>query len=125
MQVSPSTTITDQGEKGVFYPDQKNQEKKILVYNKSMGCISSSPPMTPSESKPGLNRQVTITLTSPDNDDIVIVKHGEFYIIQGTKAVVDVMACRIIGYLDDQDVFHKEHTEYVKEMCTKYEMVYL
>ena len=95
-----------------------------------MGCISSYPQTNPTdinstESKPGLNRQVTITLTSPDNDDIVIVKHGQFYIIQNTKVVVDVMSCRIIGYLDDQDVFHKEQTDYVKEMCTKYEMVYL
>lgn len=93
-----------------------------------MGCVSSAPPMdntSASDAKPDLQRKITITMTSPDNDDIVIVKHGQYYIIQGTKVVVDVMACRIIGYLDDQEVFHKEQNEYIKEMCTKYDMVYL
>lgn len=103
----------------------------------NMGCISSAPEMNLSDIAPssnlasvvdpktGLTRQVTIKLTSPDNDDIVIVKHGSHYIIQGTKAVIDIMSCRIIGYLDEQDVFQKQETDYVKDMCKKYDMVYL
>ena len=96
-----------------------------------MGCISSAPSTNPHEVKKpaapveGLARQITITLTSPENDDIVIIRHGNYYIIQGTLVVVDVMSCRIIGYLDDQDVFHKEENEYIKTMCAKYDMNYL
>jgi hypothetical protein len=113
---------------------KKIVKNKILVSTNIMGCISSAPadsaPETnsivpgqnPSLAPSGIVRQVTITLTSDDKDDIFIVKSGDHYLIQGSKAVVDIETCKIIGHLDENNVVRKEMNEHIKVICEKHDM---
>jgi hypothetical protein len=99
-----------------------------------MGCISSSPSdsapetnsVVPGQNGPiaptGITRQVTITLTSDDKDDIFIVKSGDHYLIQGSKAVVDIETCKIIGHIDENNVLCKEMNDHIKQVCEKHDM---
>ena len=112
-----------------------------------MGCISSVPaadpaipvdptiPVAPVDLAPetlsvipgqnapsGITRQVTITLTSDDKDDIFIVKLGDHYLIQGSKAVIDIETCKIIGHLDENNIVRKEMNGHVKSVCEKHDM---
>ena len=96
-----------------------------------MGCISSAPStdQAPSSftsvvttSPTGIVRQVTITLSALEKDDILIAKHGAHYVITGTKFVVDMASCTIKGFLDEAEEFHAELTDEVKAACAKYDM---
>jgi hypothetical protein len=63
--------------------------------------------------------------TSEDHDmdgDIQIIKHGNYYMIYGTKVVINSTTCQAIGYLDDQFIFHSECNEYVKQICDEYDI---
>ena len=117
--------------------------KKIKIFldtnrfSSTMGCASSSPVIENEvkedvkanefsnvvvTSPAGIVRQVTITLSSEDKDDILISKCGEHYVIQGTKIVVNMNKCTIIGYLDVNDVFHNTKIPLVQTMCIQYDM---
>lgn len=56
--------------------------------------------------------------------DIQIVKQGNYYMIRGTRVVINSSTCTAIGYLDEQYVFHSECTEYVKQICAEYDILF-
>jgi hypothetical protein len=96
-----------------------------------MGCVSSSPDSPHADShnavgeEKGIVRKMTITLSAnAAAEDINIAKIGSHYVIQGTKAVVDIHDCTIIGYLDDGNVFHNDESEYVKSICKKMDLLF-
>jgi myosin heavy subunit len=58
-----------------------------------------------------------------DHDgDIQIVKQGNYYMIRGTKVVIDIDTCNAIGFLDNRDAFHSECNEYVLSVCKQYDI---
>ena len=61
------------------------------------------------------------SVSDSDENDIQIIKNGQNYVIRGTHVVIDIHTCNVIGYLEN-DIFHKECTLYVKEMCLKYDL---
>ena len=71
----------------------------------------------------GLKRQISITLKSaqPNEEDILIVKRGNNYLIQNTNALVDINTGCIIGELKDDKVV-LELNDNVKAMCKTYDM---
>ena len=108
-----------------------------------MGCFSSAPIEAPEPnveasvepeqkvhefsnvvvtSPTGITRQVTITLSSDDKDDILISKVGDHYVIQGTRIVVNMNKCTIVGYLDAEDKFHNKKIPHVETMCNNHDM---
>ena len=96
-----------------------------------MGCVSSAPDSpnadadTSTEQK-GLVRKMTITVSAnAATEDINISKIGTHYVIQGTKAVMDIHNCNIIGYLDDGNLFHDDESEYIKSVCTKFDLLFV
>lgn len=96
-----------------------------------MGCVSSSPDSLHVDSshavgeEKGIVRKMTITLSAnAASEDINISKIGSHYVIQGTKAVVDIHDCTIIGYLDEGNVFHNDESEYVKSICKKMDLLF-
>lgn len=95
-----------------------------------MGCVSSSPNSPNADSsavgeEKGIVRKMTITLSAnAAAEDINISKIGSHYVIQGTKAVVDIHDCTVIGYLDDGNVFHNDESEYVKSICKKMDLLF-
>lgn len=67
-----------------------------------------------------LKRKISLILKADNaEDDIEISKHGEYHIIHGTRAVIDIATCEIIGYIENE-VFIKECSDYVKSVCAKY-----
>jgi hypothetical protein len=63
--------------------------------------------------------------TSEDHDmdsDIQIIKHGNYYMIYGTRVVINSTTCQAIGYLDEQFIFHSECNEYVQKICDEYDI---
>ena len=63
------------------------------------------------------------SLTSEDHEhdgDIQIVKLGNYYLIRGTRVVIDVATCNALGYLDNKDSFRSECTDEVKQACEQY-----
>jgi len=94
-----------------------------------MGCISSSPQTptdTDSTEPKGLVRKMTITVsTTAATDDINISKIGIYYVIQGTKAVMDIHNCHVIGYLDDNNIFHQDESDYVTSICKKFDIQFV
>ncbi len=67
-----------------------------------------------------LKRKISLILKAENaEDDIEISKHGEYHIIHGTHAVIDIATCEIIGYIE-KEVFVKECSDYVKSICAKY-----
>jgi hypothetical protein len=73
----------------------------------------------------GVKRQVSIQIKSvspkENEEDIQIVKHGDYYLIQHTRAMVDITTCHIIGELVDE-VPQLVQNEYVVSMCKKYDL---
>jgi hypothetical protein len=83
------------------------------------------PAMVPINRQKSIKRQVTITLKPVDvmdEEDIEIISRGAHYLIRGTKVLIDITTCQIIGYLDEADKAVLECNDYVRGMCEKYEM---
>lgn len=83
------------------------------------------PAMVPINRQKSIKRQVTITLKPVDvmdEEDIEIISRGAHYLIRGTKILIDITTCQIIGYLDEADKAVLECNDYVRGMCEKYEM---
>jgi hypothetical protein len=83
------------------------------------------PAMVPINRQKSIKRQVTITLKPVDvleEEDIEIISRGSNYLIRGTKILIDITTCQIIGYLDDAEKAVFECNDYVRGMCEKYEM---
>ena len=74
---------------------------------------------------PALKRKISLVLKTGDttntNDDIEVIKHGEHYILNGTRAVMDIVTCEVIGYLEKEE-FIKECNDYVKSICEKHNL---
>ena len=75
-----------------------------------------------------LKRKISLVLKNGDvnntaDDAIEIAKHGEYYILHGTHAVVDIATCEIIGFLEN-DAFIKECSDYVKSICEKHNLTF-
>jgi len=51
------------------------------------------------------------------SDEIQLIQEGLHYLIQGTRAVVDLDTCSIIGFLDDLNQFHAKRTDHIEEVC--------
>jgi hypothetical protein len=67
------------------------------------------------------------SLTSEDHEhdgDIQIVKLGNYYLIRGTRVVIDVATCNALGYLDAKDSFRSECTDEVKHVCEQYGLLF-
>jgi hypothetical protein len=67
------------------------------------------------------------SLTSEDHEhdgDIQIVKFGNYYLIRGTRVVIDVATCNALGYLDAKDSFRSECTDEVKQVCEQYGLLF-
>jgi len=67
----------------------------------------------------------TVSSSSEDHDvdgDIQIVKQGNYYMIRGTRVVINSTTCHAIGYLDELSVFHCECNDYVKQVCAEYDI---
>jgi hypothetical protein len=101
-----------------------------------MGCVSSSPdsPLPHADSPhsdsvadgKGLVRKFTITVSAnAATEDINITKIGSHFVIQGTKAVVDIQQCNVIGYLDEGNVFHNDKSEYIVSICKKFDVEFV
>jgi hypothetical protein len=72
---------------------------------------------------PPLKRKISLVLKSENSseDDIEISKHGDHYILRGTRVVMDITNCEVLGYLEkDTGKFIKECNDYVKAVCDKY-----
>lgn len=70
-----------------------------------------------------LKRKISLVLKSEktSEDDIEISKHGEHYVLSGTRVVMDIKNCEVLGHLEKETgKFVKECNEYVKEICEKY-----
>ena len=83
------------------------------------------PAMVPINRQKSIKRQVTITLKPVDvmdEEDIEIISRGAHYLIRGTKILIDITTCQIIGYLDDAEKAVFECNDYVRGMCEKYDM---
>jgi hypothetical protein len=111
-----------------------------------MGCISSSPSSSTEDAasdvtvlspltrkitivNDGITKKVTIKAldsksTTVDEGDIPLIKKGEYYVILGTKIVVDISTCNIVGILDDLDQLVHECTELVKAACVQYDLAF-
>ena len=107
-----------------------------------MGCISSFPNSSPDSVDPSavtivsppLTRKITIVSdtikaldsisNTVDEGDITLFKLGEYYVVLGTKIVVDISTCNVIGMLDDLDQLKYECTELVKAACVKYDLAF-
>ena len=72
---------------------------------------------------PPLKRKRSLVLKSEnkEDDDIEIAKHGEHYILHGTRAVMDINTCEVIGSIEN-GVCVKECSDYVKSICDKYKI---
>ena len=80
-----------------------------------------------SDDKPVLSKVVTMSKPSADSDaedDIELVRVGKFFVIKGTKVVVSIEDGNAIGYLDAQNVLHKEDSEEVKKVCDTHGLVF-
>lgn len=99
-----------------------------------MGCISSAPSTISDDpatftsvvttSPSGFKRQVTITLTTAEKDDVLVGKLGNYYVVQGTRAVLDMNKLSIIGYLNEAEELVKEESDVIKEICTKHDLAF-
>jgi hypothetical protein len=74
---------------------------------------------------PQLKRKISLVLKSGDstnaNDDIEVIKQGIHFLLNGTKVVMDISTCDVIGYLE-KDELVKECNEYVKSICEKHNL---
>ena len=72
---------------------------------------------------PPIKRKISLVLKSEKSseDDIEISKSGDYYVISGTRVVMDIKNCEVLGHLEKETgKFLKECNEYVKEVCEKY-----
>lgn len=84
------------------------------THGASVSSVSEPPP---------IKRKISLVLKSEKSseDDIEISKHGEHYVLSGTRVVMDITNCEVLGYLDKETgKFVKECNEYVKAVCDKY-----
>ena len=108
-----------------------------------MGCISSAPKTDPSETNTNnplarkltfvvsdgsvapLKKKVTIKHGAPlEEGDISLIKNGENLVILGTKVVVDIRTCNVVGFLNDASELVRETSDEIVEVCKKYELVF-
>ena len=94
-----------------------------------MGCVSSAPETPAVEiviQKPVVNQhKINLDNKFPDTvatEHINISKIGSYHVIHGTKAVINVQQCHIIGYLDDSNTFHNDKSPYVETVCKKFDI---
>lgn len=66
-------------------------------------------------------RSLVLKSDNKEDDDIEIAKHGEHYILHGTRAVMDINMCEVIGSIEN-GVFVKECSDYIKSICDKYKI---
>ena len=97
-----------------------------------MGCMAS----VPSEPTDKLRRVVTLTTTTnglvkqlslrtnalTSEDELLLSKTGVHYTILGTRAVIDIDTCDLIGFLKLNDEMVKESNEHVKQVSEKYKL---
>ena len=113
-----------------------------------MGCVSSSPPMddiaivdppvpvpvsneikrtiTLTTITAGLVKKVSLRSSSPlesMDEELLLSKHGLYYTILNTSAVIDVDTCELIGHLDIHGLFHKEINDHVKDVASQHKLV--
>lgn len=107
-----------------------------------MGCISSAPSQTEGASSNNIPLKRTITLTAINSglvrqvslksssnldhsmvEELLLSKHGLYYTILNTYAVIDLVTCELLGYLDEKGELNKQENDHVKEVASKYNLI--
>jgi hypothetical protein len=108
-------------------PTEENPaEEKPEVLESTCSVVSGTDEIMEEIEAPSIIEPVAVVQAHQDEDDgdIQISKHGNYYTIRGTSVVIDVKTCNAIGYLE-KDVFIRECNEYVKAICTQYDIAYV
>ena len=76
------------------------------------------------EKKPGLNKVFTLAQEDSEDqeDDIELVRLNKFFVIKGTRIVMNVSEGTVMGYLDAQNNLVQESNDEVKQACVTYNL---
>jgi len=88
--------------------------------------VSKDIPLPPTIKRtPTIKRSVSIVVKNdmPDmqDEEIPLSKSGDHYTIFGTKVVVNIDTCKVIGYLKD-GIFQSDNNEYVQSVCKQFQI---